>query len=263
MAVRSGTVNANGRYSWRIVLRMIVGKRTGRNRVIKGHMSEHVPVFGALSFLVLVATVSAFTLGHSQALAQQPRLAAQGNAAAGNSDNGKKVFSAQKCEECHGSQGQGGTGSIAAPRIGPPRLALPLFLDAVRNAKAPMPSYSSTAVPDAALADVYAFLNSVTPAQGNAVAVPSGNAANGNVLYVKAGCYECHDRQGQGGTGTGPRSAPNPIAFLAFVHQCRQPVNEMPPYTSKVLSDAGLADIYAYLQSIPQPPAASSIPILQ
>ena len=237
---------------------------TGRNKVIKDHISRHVRVFGALSFLVLAVTVSAFILGHSEALAQQPRLAAQGsNPAVGNSENGNKVFSGQKCEECHGSQGQGSTGSIAAPRIGPPRLALPLFLDAVRNAKAPMPSYSTSAVSDAALADVYTFLKSVAPAQGNAVAAPAGNAANGNVLYVKAGCYECHDRQGQGGAGTGPRLAPNPIAFSAFMHQCRQPVNEMPPYTGKVLSDAELADIYAYLQSIPQPPAASSIPILQ
>jgi hypothetical protein len=36
----------------------------------------------------------------------------------------------------------------------------------------------------------------------------------------------------------------------------------MPPYTSKVVSDAELADIYAYLQSIPTPPPASSIPLL-
>jgi mono/diheme cytochrome c family protein len=36
----------------------------------------------------------------------------------------------------------------------------------------------------------------------------------------------------------------------------------MPPYTKKVVSDRELADIYAYLQSIPQPPAAKSIPIL-
>ncbi len=90
-----------------------------------------------------------------------------------------------------------------------------------------------------------------------------GNAENGKRLFTAAGCYECHDRQGQGGTGTGPRLAPNPIAFAAFVHQCRQPADQMPPYTSKVLSDAELQDIYAFLQSIPKPPPASSIPLLQ
>jgi mono/diheme cytochrome c family protein len=42
----------------------------------------------------------------------------------------------------------------------------------------------------------------------------------------------------------------------------RQPTGEMPPYTKKVVTDQELADIYAYLQSIPQPPPAKSIPIL-
>jgi mono/diheme cytochrome c family protein len=100
-------------------------------------------------------------------------------------------------------------------------------------------------------------------AQTTTAAAPAGNAENGKRLFLGAGCYQCHDREGQGGNGTGPRLAPNPIAFTAFVHQCRQPAVEMPPYTAKVISDAELADIYAYLQSIPKPPAASSIPLLQ
>jgi hypothetical protein len=37
----------------------------------------------------------------------------------------------------------------------------------------------------------------------------------------------------------------------------------MPPYTAKVLSDQDLADIYAYLMSIPPPPAIDSIPLLK
>jgi hypothetical protein len=37
----------------------------------------------------------------------------------------------------------------------------------------------------------------------------------------------------------------------------------MPPYTAKVVTDQDVADIYAYLQSIPAAPPASSIPILQ
>jgi hypothetical protein len=36
----------------------------------------------------------------------------------------------------------------------------------------------------------------------------------------------------------------------------------MPPYTSKVVSDQELADIYAFLLTIPAPPAADSVPIL-
>jgi hypothetical protein len=37
----------------------------------------------------------------------------------------------------------------------------------------------------------------------------------------------------------------------------------MPPYTAKVLSDSELADIYAFLRSVPKPPNAQSIPLLQ
>jgi hypothetical protein len=36
----------------------------------------------------------------------------------------------------------------------------------------------------------------------------------------------------------------------------------MPPYTEKVLSNPELADIYAFVQSRPRPPAVNSIPQL-
>ena len=37
----------------------------------------------------------------------------------------------------------------------------------------------------------------------------------------------------------------------------------MPPYTPKSVSDQELADIYAFLLTIPAPPAVDSIPILR
>jgi hypothetical protein len=43
----------------------------------------------------------------------------------------------------------------------------------------------------------------------------------------------------------------------------RQPAGQMPPYTSRVVSDQDLADIWAFLRSLPQPPAVKSIPALQ
>lgn len=101
--------------------------------------------------------------------------------------------------------------------------------------------------------------NSSSGAQASA---PSGNADNGKMLYTKIGCYECHDRDAEG-AGTGPRLAPNPLPWTAFSRQVRNPVNSMPPYTAKVLADQELADIYAYLQTLPKPPALASIPLLQ
>lgn len=90
----------------------------------------------------------------------------------------------------------------------------------------------------------------------------SGNAKNGRQIYTSYGCYECHGRQGQGSILSGPRIGPNPIHLSAFVKYIRQPRGQMPPYTEKVVSDAELADIYAFLQSLPQPPDPRSLPLL-
>jgi mono/diheme cytochrome c family protein len=100
------------------------------------------------------------------------------------------------------------------------------------------------------------------PAPGAQTAAPAGNAENGKKIFTSYGCYQCHNYAANGG-GAGPRLAPKPIAFQAFTRQVRKPSNEMPPYTAKVVSDKELADIYAFLQTIPEPPAANGIPILK
>jgi len=85
---------------------------------------------------------------------------------------------------------------------------------------------------------------------------------NGKRLYDRCGCYQCHGGQGQGSILTGPRIGPNPTGFSGFVRYIRQPGGEMPPYTSKIVSDAELTDIYAFLQSLPPPQSAKKIPLL-
>ena len=88
---------------------------------------------------------------------------------------------------------------------------------------------------------------------------PAGDAANGKKLFTADGCWQCHGYDGHGGAGA--RIAPNPIAFNNFQRYVRQPAGEMPPYTRKVVSDKELADIYAFLQTIPAPP--KEIPLLK
>ena len=92
---------------------------------------------------------------------------------------------------------------------------------------------------------------------------PAGNAKNGKAVYTADGCYECHGREAQGGAGTGPKLGPSPIPYSVFAFQVRSPRDQMPPYTSKVLPDSELADIYAFVQSVAQPPKADSIPQLK
>jgi len=98
-------------------------------------------------------------------------------------------------------------------------------------------------------------------AAANGQTAPAGNADNGRKIFGGYGCYECHGYVAQGG-GAGPRLAPRPIAFAAFSRYVRRPTAQMPPYTNKVVSEKELADIYAFLQSIPDPPSAKSIPQL-
>jgi mono/diheme cytochrome c family protein len=92
---------------------------------------------------------------------------------------------------------------------------------------------------------------------------PSGNAQNGKKLFMSDGCYECHGREGQGAAQTGAaRIGPPQLSFEGFQSYVRNPKINMPPYASKGLPDPDLADIYAYLKSIPMPPKGKDIPLL-
>ena len=90
---------------------------------------------------------------------------------------------------------------------------------------------------------------------------PKGRIEAGGVLFKKVGCYQCHSNEAQGGL-SGPRIGPNVVSFIRFSQYVRNPAGDMPPYTSKVLSDQDVADIYAWVQARPRPPAVSTIPQL-
>ncbi len=85
-------------------------------------------------------------------------------------------------------------------------------------------------------------------------------ADRGKKDYVEMGCYQCHGYQGHGGAG--PLIAPDPLPFEAFAEIVRRPPNVMPAYSPKVLSDEQLKRIHEYLESIPQPPDVSTLPLL-
>ncbi|HMA70273.1 MAG TPA: cytochrome c [Xanthobacteraceae bacterium] len=94
--------------------------------------------------------------------------------------------------------------------------------------------------------------------QASAVAA---SAEKGKVAFLQHGCWQCHGYQGQGGI-TGPKLAPNPIPFEALSNFVRTTNRAMPPYREEILSNGDLADIYAYLDSIPKSPDPKSIPLL-
>src|ERR1700732_1193402 len=136
------------------------------------------------------------------------------------------------------------------------------FMRSVRAPKGQMPPFGPKQVSDAELSDVYAFLQSVG-VQTKVELPGSANSEKGEHLYTAFGCYECHGFQGQGSTQTGaPRLGPPQIPFSGFVAYVREPANQMPPYSSKVVSEAQLADIYVFLQSRPQAMPSKNIPLL-
>src|SRR5215470_4851986 len=91
----------------------------------------------------------------------------------------------------------------------------------------------------------------------------SGDAVNGKRIYMSVGCYLCHGTVGQGSRPTGPHIAPNPLPYEVFAERVRRPVNVMPPYTTVVLSDQSLRNIYAYLLTIPPLPDSKAAAILE
>lgn len=92
-------------------------------------------------------------------------------------------------------------------------------------------------------------------------AAVAASVDNGKKKYVEVGCWGCHGYMGQGGIA-GPKLAPDPMPQETFVSFVRTTNRAMPPYREPVLSDSDLADIYAYLQTIPKSPDAKSIPLL-
>jgi ubiquinol-cytochrome c reductase cytochrome c subunit len=93
------------------------------------------------------------------------------------------------------------------------------------------------------------------------LAAQDGNADNGKKLFARFGCYECHGYMGQGGSA-GARIARTPLTADRFMAYVRHPTGQMPPYTAKVVTDAELVDIRAYLVSIPAPQPVKNIPLL-
>jgi mono/diheme cytochrome c family protein len=94
------------------------------------------------------------------------------------------------------------------------------------------------------------------------VAAPAGNPASGAKLFVDRACWQCHGLAAQGGGIAGPRLAGRPLVWQAFSLYVRRPTEEMIPYTTAVLPDHELADIFAWLGSLPPPPAVDSLSVL-
>ena len=81
--------------------------------------------------------------------------------AAGDTGNGKRVFLADGCFECHGRAGQGGAMNYPAPAIAQLEMPVESFVAFLRDAPRDMPAYSVGVLSDKDAADIYAYLRSL------------------------------------------------------------------------------------------------------
>ena len=93
---------------------------------------------------------------------------------------------------------------------------------------------------------------------------PRGDAANGKRVYLAIGCYTCHGRAGQGGAMNypAPALAQTQLPVEALTVFVRAGPNDMPAYPESRLSDKDIADIHAFLRSLPGRRPAKDIPLL-
>ena len=84
---------------------------------------------------------------------------------------------------------------------------------------------------------------------------------------MRVGCFTCHGTVGHGGAGA--RLAPNPLPLEALRTWVRNGTpgwtiaRGMPAFSASVVSDDELADIRAFLASLPAPPKVEDVPLLK
>ena len=103
--------------------------------------------------LLVVAAGAMFAQGRSGAVSD------------GDVVNGRKLFLADGCYQCHGYAGQGGR---AGARIGPPVLNAAGVIRYVRRPTGQMPAFTDKVISDQQLTDIYAYLKTfpaATPAK--------------------------------------------------------------------------------------------------
>lgn len=98
-----------------------------------------------------------------------------------------------------------------------------------------------------ATSGVFAQLPAAQPAT-------AGNAEAGRRAYTEFACFYCHGTVGQGSLpAVGPRIARVQRSLESFTAYVRRPTGRMSAYSEALISDAALADIYAYLRSVAEP----------
>jgi mono/diheme cytochrome c family protein len=80
----------------------------------------------------------------------------------GDPENGKRVYLADGCFTCHGRVGQGGNYYGLTPMLAKTELPFEGFKQQLRDPVRVMPAFSDAVVSDKEVADIYAFLQTLS-----------------------------------------------------------------------------------------------------
>lgn len=105
---------------------------------------------------LLLLTASAALAGTAFGAGQAPA------PAAGDIENGKRLFTKQNCYYCHGTEGQGGRDGARIAQIG---LNAQGLIRYVRKPAGSMPAFSEKMISDQDLTDIYSYLKSLPKAK--------------------------------------------------------------------------------------------------
>jgi mono/diheme cytochrome c family protein len=85
--------------------------------------------------------------------------AAQNGAPGGDAARGKDIFMKDACYTCHGTVGEGG---VMGPRIAHDGMTADAIKQQLRDPQASMPAYTAKILPDDQLADIVAYIQSLS-----------------------------------------------------------------------------------------------------
>ena len=109
---------------------------------------------GSMSCAAGLAVVALILCFDTQARAQ--------DAPPGDVTNGRSVYLKVNCFQCHGRAGQGGAMNYPAPPLAKTSMPFEGFKMQLRNPSNYMPAYSEAVMPDKEIADIFAFVQSLS-----------------------------------------------------------------------------------------------------
>jgi mono/diheme cytochrome c family protein len=165
----------------------------------------------------------------------------------GDATQGQQIWEQTLCKNCHGANGEG---AYAAPRAGDGK-SVEEWIKQVRSPRANMPAFSEAQISDQAIADMHAYMQTLSaPASFAPKQFPlPADAHPGLTLMAQKRCVACH---GDGAQFVQVRfvSQGREVTTDAVIKQLRTPNQFMPTFNTTQVTDEQAGQIADYLKSL-------------